>query len=90
MDNATFDIDICRQCRHKDCRYCRFNPDNRLSDPTAVTESGHVDSTVVTKAGPGGLIRKYYGDLGYWARDTFTLCGGITDSYRYGLQRDTI
>lgn len=30
MDNAAFDIDICRQCQHKDCRYCRFNPNNSI------------------------------------------------------------
>lgn len=26
MDNEASNIEICRQCQHKDCRYCRFNP----------------------------------------------------------------
>lgn len=76
MDNASFDIEICRQCQHKDCRYCRFNPDNNLGD-----------AVVVRNADP---VRHYAKDGSYVAEARFTLCTGISRSYRDGLMRDTI
>lgn len=76
MDNAAFDIDICRQCQHKDCRYCRFNPDNRPSDAVAVMNENP--------------MRHYAENGSYVAEARFTLCSGITSSYRDGLYRDTI
>lgn len=47
MDNASFDIEICKQCQHKDCRYCRFNPKNAEK---STTDRPHDDSLTVESA----------------------------------------
>lgn len=76
MDNTSFDLAICRQCQHKDCRYCRFNPDNRPSDSVAIMNTDP--------------MRHYAENGSYVSEVRPILCAGISDRYRQGLRRDTI
>lgn len=76
MYNEASNIEICKQCQHKDCRYCRFNPDNRPSDAVAVMNKDP--------------MRHYAENGSYVSEARSTLCAGISDSYRQGLQLDTI
>lgn len=55
MDNAVFDIEICRQCQHKDCRYCRFNPKN-ADKPTS--DKPHDNELLIVESAISILRRK--------------------------------
>lgn len=55
MDNASFDIEICRQCQHKDCRYCRFNPKD-ADKPTP--DKPHDNELLIVESAISILCRK--------------------------------
>lgn len=54
MDNTALDIEICKQCLHKDCRYCRFNHSN---DTVKSSQDGAHDNVLLGLGIDGAAAR---------------------------------